>query len=295
MNQSMVKAGAADAALMNSPALERWTAAERLLSLPPGWRILRGDGISRLDPLPSARWYQRFYNEFYLTDRENPVYPGDAKFEERKLDYFARRIRRMTRYLGRMPETLLDIGPGDGLFLVAARRAGIAATGLEISAQARADARARHDVSIVLGDLLESRRDLRRRYDAVVMNHTLEHLLTPVEYLARMRELLAPDGLLVFEIPQQFINPIDLVYRAFRVRRPLGAYSLHHPYFHTVSSTRRLMDLSGFRIERLTTWLPGQVFHIQNRWITTPLQTVLWLADRLARRGHIIEVFANPR
>ena len=126
------------------------------------------------------------------------------------------------------------------------------------------------------------------------MNHVLEHLTNPLDYLARVQSLLRPGGLLVFEIPQQFINPIDLIYRAYGFRRPLGPYTVHHPYFYNVASTRRLMEAASFQIEHLTTWLPGQVFHTQNRWLTIPLQILLWIANRTARRGHIIEVFARP-
>ena len=274
--------------------IERWRAVERFMSLPSGWRILRSGDLAWLHPTPSLRWYQRFYDESYLADAQSPVFPEDPWFQRRRLSYFGARLKRVVRHLGETPASLLEIGAGDGLFLVAAQQLGIAATGIDVSTPAREDAKRLHGVDIIAGDLLSSDLPLAERYDLVVLNHVLEHLITPLDYLARIRTLLSPRGLLVFEIPQQFINPIDLAYRALRLRRPLGVYTLHHPYFYTVSSTRRLMDAAGFRIERLTTWLPSQVFHVKKPWVTKPLQVVLWAADRLAKRGHVIEVFARP-
>lgn len=274
--------------------IKRWRSVEHFMSLPGGWQILRSGDLAWLYPVPTFRWYQSFYDENYRAPAERPVFHDEPWYQRRRLSYFHARLKRVVRHLGETPASLLEIGAGDGLFLVAARQLGIAATGIEVSAPAREDAKRLHGVDIIAGDLLSSDMPLADRYDLVVLNHVLEHLLTPLDYLARIGTLLSPRGLLVFEIPQQFINPIDLAYRALRIRRSLGVYTLHHPYFYTVSSTRRLMDTAGFRIERLTTWLPGQVFHVNKPWVTKPLQVVLWAADRLAKRGHVIEVFARP-
>ena len=273
----------------------RWHAVERFMSLPPGWQIMRDADLAWLSPTPSFEWYRRFYNESYVSESDGPASPDTATFRERRIAYFSARLRRAVDRLGRTPDSILEIGSGDGLFLLAAKRMGLAATGTEICAAAAEKARAIHGVEILHGDLLRSDLPVAQQYDIVVLNHVLEHLVNPLDYLTRIRELLSPDGLLVFEIPQQFVNPIDLIYRAVGIRRPLNTYTLHHPYFYTVASIRRLMEVSAFRVERLVTWLPGQVFHIETPWITRPLSILLWLADKLALRGHIIEVFATPK
>lgn len=272
----------------------RWTAAEKLLSLPPDFRIMRSNGIAWLDPLPTFDWYQHFYNEHYLFQDFCLPYEETPSFIRRRLGYFAARIERINQMLGRKPDDLLEIGSGDGLFLVAARNAAIDARGVDISQNAVTESQQRHNVDVLHGDLLRSQLPLKDNYDAVVLNHVLEHLLTPLHYLAHIRDLLKPDGLLAIEIPQQFINPIDLTYRGLHRHRHFSAYSLHHPYFYTVSSVKHLIEVAGFEVVHLTTWLPGQVFHVQNRVVTAPAQGLLWFADRIGQRGHIIELFARP-
>ncbi|MEW5703857.1 MAG: class I SAM-dependent methyltransferase [Pseudomonadota bacterium] len=274
------------------PPVVEWRAAERLLSLPPGRKVLRCGDIAWLYPTPTLEECEALYTGNYHTARLAAA--SLRRVEGDMLRYFGHRMTRVVRHLGRRPESLLDIGAANGLAVRAAREAGIAADGIELSGEACEAARREHGIALIKGDLVRDALPLRPRYDVVHMNHVLEHLAEPLTYLDRIRTLLLPDGLLVVEVPQQFINPIDLLYRAAGLRRRYGLESIHHPYFYTVASLCRLMEKGGFRVERLATWLPDQAFHLSNRLVTKPLQGLLWVADRLARRGHVIEVFARP-
>lgn len=271
-----------------------WPAAERLLSLPPEWRIRRDGSFAWLDPTPSFEWYREFYNSEYRNDRTHSGLLHDENIRNRKRAYFHRRIDRVVAELGRGPLGMLDIGAGDGVFLSAAVEAGHPVMGTELCAEAAEAAAEDTGVPVLVGDILLDDLSIPVPVDVVVMHHVFEHLLRPMDYLRAIRDLLEPDGLFVFEIPQQFINPIDLAYRALGRRRLFDAYSLHHPYFYTVDSIRRMLDLAGYRIVSLKTWLPGQVFHVDSRLVGAALQSVLWLADRAARKGHVIEVMARP-
>lgn len=265
------------------------------MSLPSDRRILRNSDIAWLDPLPTFEWYEHFYNAEYRRNGWTLPYRENEEFARRRIAYFSARIERIIAVLGRKPLSTLEIGSGDGLFLAAAQGAGLEATGIDICEASCDGARRSLDVDVLPGDLLHSRLKLKDSYDVVVMNHVLEHLLTPLHYLQRIHSLLPREGLLAIEIPQQFINPIDVTYRTLGIQRPFGPYSLHHPYFYTISSIRRLLEAAGFEIARLVTWLPRQVFHIENRLLTAPVQAGLWVADKMSGRGHIIEVFARPR
>ncbi len=274
------------------PPIEEWRAASQLLSLPPERKVFRCGDVAWLHPMPTFEECKALYSEAYYNCRDAAC-PFSC-IEGRQLEYFGRRVKRIADRLGRKPESLLDIGAASGFFVRAARDQGVAAEGVELSGWACEEARRAHGIELFEGDLLRDELPLRPHYDVIVMNHVLEHLLDPLAYLDRIHDLLAPDGLLVVEIPQQFINPIDLLYRAARYRRPYNLASLHHPYFYSVPSVLRLMEMGGFQTEHVMTWLPEQVFHLYNPIITRPLQAMLWLSDRLAKRGHVIEIFATP-
>ena len=264
------------------------------MSLPPEWRIRRDGAFAWLDPTPSFEWYREFYNSKYRDDPTHAQLLRNPRLRQRKRAYFRKRIERIVGALGRDPAGILDVGSGDGAFLAAVKQAGFPVTGVEICARAVEAATAETGAPVLVGDIVHDNIKIPAPVDVVVMHHVFEHLLQPNDYLRAIRAMLQPGGLFVFEIPQQFINPIDLAYRALGRRRPFDAYSLHHPYFYSVDSITRLLDVAGYRIISLRTWLPGQVFHVNSRVVAAALQSTLWAADVLAKRGHVIEVMARP-
>jgi SAM-dependent methyltransferase len=126
-----------------------------------------------------------------------------------------RQARRLLDLLGeRMPRgRLLEVGCGPGLLLDEARRRGYEVEGVELSADAARYARERLGLRVKAiafeDDALTSALD-SERYDAVLAVDVLEHLDEPVLALDRMRELLAPGGVLLIVTS----DPSSLVARA---------------------------------------------------------------------------------
>ncbi len=103
--------------------------------------------------------------------------------------------------------------------------------GVELCDEAAKTVASETSVPVLAGHILHDDLTFPASIDVVVMHYVFEHLLRPLDYLQAIRDLLQPGGIFVFEIPQQFINPIDLAYRALGRRRPFTAFSLHHQYF----------------------------------------------------------------
>ena len=93
----------------------------------------------------------------------------------------------------------LDVGCGSGGSLGVARALGWRVAGIEMDAPA-ADKARRFSDEIHAGDLL-SAPFARARFDLVTAFHVLEHVPDPVAVVRRMLDWLAPDGLLVIEVP----------------------------------------------------------------------------------------------
>lgn len=120
---------------------------------------------------------------------------------------YAQRVR-WRRLFGRQPlralaalppGALLDVGCGRGDLGVAFARKGWRVTGVEPSAEACRVARAR-GVRALVG-VLQSVDFEEQSFDAVTMNHSLEHVVDPRADLARVFRLLRPGGLLVIAAP----------------------------------------------------------------------------------------------
>ncbi|MGY1410123.1 class I SAM-dependent methyltransferase [Luteimonas sp. A611] len=278
----------------NASISDRWGGMLRLRS-PFAVRHCRSCGLRWLDPRPDAEGYARLYsNEFYFggegASPEN--YAGLEALRER---YFVERLRRIERAVGRFPLSILDYGAATGGFVALARKRGHACQGVELSGDARATARATHGIELVPGDAAA---DLAAgAFDALHMNHVLEHMPDPLQHLRWCRERLRPDGVLVIEVPQQFDNALDAARRALRIggRRPMfDAYSLHHTYFFTHRTLSELCRKAGFTVAACRTFNPMSAPlwppSLRN-WV---LHGFLRMADMVASAGNIVEIIAVP-
>ncbi len=144
------------------------------------------------------------------------------------------------RTSGTQPHTLLDFGAGEGHLVHAMRESGIAADGVEPFALGRAAARERYGV-----ELRETPpRDVS--YDLVTWIHSLEHTRDPVDGLRRCRDLLAPSGRLLIEVPHagsiEMLRPM--------VRDKILDFPVH--LFHFVPDTlSSVVHAAGFVVERV--------------------------------------------
>ncbi len=103
---------------------------------------------------------------------------------------------------GREPVSAIDIGAGGGHFVLGARRAGLAAAGIEVSGPAVRFAREALGVDLRQGDALTMQPEPGSA-DLVTLWGVLEYAPDPFELLrAAARWLAADTGLLVIEVPR---------------------------------------------------------------------------------------------
>jgi SAM-dependent methyltransferase len=143
---------------------------------------------------------------------------------------------------------LLDVGAGRGELGFVLARLGWQVTGLEPSAEACQQGRSR-GLQLVEGTLCTADpAELGEAYDAVVFQHSLEHVAEPKEDLARARELLREGGLLLLLLPN---------FDSWQ-RRAFGSAWLHldlprHRTHFTAAGLEQLLARSGFEQRQLTT------------------------------------------
>jgi SAM-dependent methyltransferase len=268
-----------------------------LLMLPDSYAIKRCPtcDLRWLSPRPNAEGYRHLYSqEFYFGGNGASPIQYETVASDR-FDYFRKRVRRAASILKRdTPLSILDYGAATGDFVAMARAEGHQCEGIELSVDARATAKRRLDISLLSPTQAESLKP--GRFDMLHMNHVLEHMPDPAAHLRWCAGLLKPDGLLVFEVPQQFDNDLD------RLRRILGhggrqsrfdAYSLHHTYFFSPKTASLLLHRNGFRPLRLRTFNPDKTPLWPPRIKPWVLFILLSIADKLHRRGNVIEVIAR--
>lgn len=94
---------------------------------------------------------------------------------------------------------LLEIGIGSGSFLNAAREQGFDVMGCDLSDSICRRARKKFGVAVHNGPLTTLAKE--SRFDVIVMNHLLEHVQQPVNFLGDVRRLLKPGGVVHIAVP----------------------------------------------------------------------------------------------
>jgi 2-polyprenyl-3-methyl-5-hydroxy-6-metoxy-1,4-benzoquinol methylase len=186
------------------------------------------------------------------------------------------------RYLpSRTQGSLLDVGSGNGEFLMLMNELGWQTTGLEPDPQAACAAESaglRIMNCSVEDTLLED-----GAYDAVTLHHVLEHLGEPQAVLSKLARALKPGGVLVSVSP----NPVGALARRFR-QAWRGLEPPRHLVLPSPDGYGRMLKSLGFQtqvstIMRTAFWmyqdsmsirLEGRVGHYRKRFLPKIISSI---------------------
>ncbi|AGX86618.1 class I SAM-dependent methyltransferase [Candidatus Symbiobacter mobilis] len=143
----------------------------------------------------------------------------------------------------RQGNRLLEIGVGSGSFLKVAKTKGFDVMGCDLSAPICRHVERECGIAMHCGFLSELPDD--RQCDAVVMNHVLEHVQQPVEFLQDVFRLLKPEGIVHIAVPN-----IDCWEAC------LPGWTSYEPYHLTYFNRQTLLkavEAAGFSAERVLT------------------------------------------
>ncbi len=169
----------------------------------------------------------------------------------------------------------LDVGCGSGGVLGVAQALGWHVAGVEVDEAAAKKAR-RFSARVHVGDLLGAPFE-PGEFDVVTAFHVLEHVPDPVGAVRRMLEWLAPDGLIVVEVP----NAGGLGARLFG-RAWSGLELPRHLSHFTPATLARVVAQAGGRVvwcwhqakPRYYLWSLG--FWLRDRGLAGPARVAEW-------------------
>ncbi|MBE0656577.1 MAG: methyltransferase domain-containing protein [Bryobacteraceae bacterium] len=201
--------------------------------------------LIRLFPRPTPQQLQSYYPENYWFD------PG-ADTADRLADGWRKLVLRdhVRFVLNALDDAggdgrILDVGCGGGLLLRELGLPEARLAGLDYSVDAAAVAWGSRGVPAVCGALTRAP-FARGSFAVVTMFHVLEHLYDPMAYIEAARELLAPGGRLVIQVPNagcwQFLlfgenwNGLDIPRHLINFKE---------------GDIRNLLEHCGFEVERV--------------------------------------------
>lgn len=145
------------------------------------------------------------------------------------------------------PADILDIGCGNGEFLLSMKNRGWNVWGIDQSRIAINNSSKLLKIPLTRLRVADpSENPFRKKFDVVTMWHVVEHLQYPVNFLASVRKLINRNGRLIFEVP----NSDSSVLRLFKENYNWLMVP-EHIYYYNPKSVRILLENSGFRVVRI--------------------------------------------
>ncbi len=202
-------------------------------------------GLVFLNPRMTADAYGAFYNGVYrpLVSAFHGRQIDARTIQGEQRDYAVERAALIRPFIGRVSgRAMLDIGGSTGVVAAHfAREFGLDGTVIDPAPMEVEEAR-RLGLETVTG-LIEAHDFGTRRFDVVIICQTVDHLLDVSGTLARVRRIIAEDGLL-------FIDIVDLRAAYLRNWSVEDAIKIDHPYYLTEPTMVAYLHRAGFDVLR---------------------------------------------
>jgi 2-polyprenyl-3-methyl-5-hydroxy-6-metoxy-1,4-benzoquinol methylase len=183
---------------------------------------------------PIKRWLIEARDKFELTGRG---LAGEL-IASRKAAMDLRLVRPLQMKQG---ESILDVGCGQGRIIARMLSLGVIAHGVDPFIDA--DIGSEASGFWVRKGYLE---DISQRYDAILMNHSFEHMPDPEHVLLEVRKRLNPTGRMLLRIPTISCEMWDRYGdRWYQLDAP------RHYFLHSRRGIAMLADRTGWRIEKV--------------------------------------------
>lgn len=197
------------------------------------------------------------YGRDYFHGREYHDYQAE---EQSLRANFRRRITVLQRDIsGFALARLFEIGCAYGFFLDEVKGDVAAASGMDISADAVAEASRRFGVDATRGDYLTT--DIGQDHDVIALWDTIEHLARPDLFLAKAAADLRPGGHIAITT-----GDIGSAFARLRGKRWRMIHPPTHLHYFSAATLRALLERSGF-----------EVVHLSHPGITRNVQSALYI------------------
>jgi 2-polyprenyl-3-methyl-5-hydroxy-6-metoxy-1,4-benzoquinol methylase len=177
--------------------------------------------------------------------------PNSIDYAVKPKAYYANCRPEMLAYIPSRARQVLDVGCGTGEFGAAIKEVRQATVwGVEPFASAAEQAATKIDKAIH-GVFPPEEPLPAGRFDCIVFNDVLEHMLDPEQALRAARPLLARDGVIVASIPniRHFPTAWRLIVQGDWTYQDSGTLDKTHLRFFTRSSIERLFASAGYEVE----------------------------------------------
>jgi len=195
-----------------------------------------------------AYYEKRYYQDEIRTHRQS-YSDQELLFRKNKCEQKALLAQRAWGKSKPARPKLLDIGAGEGFVMGYFADAGYDIHGIDFSDHGCRNHHPHLLDHLRTGDIEEIVGQLSKelnRYDLVILDNVLEHLLDAGAVLSHIAELLTPDGLLIIEVPNDFSFIQNHLLANHTIPKPFWVASPDHISYFNAEGLNQLLLSRGF-------------------------------------------------
>ena len=193
-----------------------------------------------MNPSTLDDFYANFYRKIYLQPRSGPEF---FQYQRSK----GPQIHDAVFSVHNKIQSVLEVGCGSGGILSTFVDSGCDVLGLDFDEKYLDIARA-HNIPVLRGslDVLNT----NQLFDCIILNHVVEHIPYPRDFLINVQNYLAPGGVIYIEVPS-----VDHIYNGSQDFDLFSFFTVSHCSHFTSHSLPLLLETSDLNIECLTSRL----------------------------------------
>lgn len=179
-------------------------------------------------------------------------------------------------------ENLLDVGCGLGWVVREAGSRGFEASGIDKDSDFVVTGKQRLGVNLKSTSLENFKTE--KKFNVVILNHVLEHIVDVETFLKKTKSLMAPHGILLVACPN-FNSLLSFIFRD----RWYGLQPMEHRWQFTPKSLAKLLEENGFTIQRVET--RNMIYNPSGwkKWVFLMLTTIA----KITNLGDLVTVTAR--
>lgn len=206
----------------------------------------RNCDLYSLHPTPSDSDFKLIYSGY--ADKGNRI-----DVEKKRLEnIYPQKIELIKKYFDQKDIHILDIGAGIGGFVSVAKKNGYNITGIEFEQEQVALAKHHFNVDLLNTKYEDFVKTSNIKFDVIHLHHVLEHVQSPKTVINLIKSQLKDEGLLIFEVPNQFfVFPQFIWFKLGLIHYLKPYHPYHHLYFFSPKTIKILLRIAGLKILEL--------------------------------------------